>query len=138
MVSPPALISATTRAFEACACSRNDEKSWLLIGARTPPTTTPPAFSTTRRTSRGARRQSIGVAGPVNNARRTGLSGEVRRRGAGDQEYAILLLYDAAGGERHSQVRRADHGVGANGVYPCGPRRRYCNRSSVRLMGCPL
>ena len=33
-------------AFELCACSRNEEKSLVLRGTRTLPTTLPPAFST--------------------------------------------------------------------------------------------
>src|ERR1700716_127258 len=32
MVSPPALASPITLALEACACSRNDEKSLVLSG----------------------------------------------------------------------------------------------------------
>src|SRR4030095_521234 len=32
MVSPPALARPMTLAFEVCACSRNDEKSLVLIG----------------------------------------------------------------------------------------------------------
>src|SRR5438034_1932464 len=32
MVSPPALASPMILAFEDCACSRNDEKSLVLIG----------------------------------------------------------------------------------------------------------
>src|SRR6476646_11436151 len=32
MVSPPALARPMTFAFEDCACSRNDEKSLVLIG----------------------------------------------------------------------------------------------------------
>src|SRR5207302_1076964 len=35
MVSPPALASPMTFAFEDCACRRNDEKSLVLIGWRT-------------------------------------------------------------------------------------------------------
>jgi len=41
-------------ALEACACSKKDEKSWVLIGAFTPPTTVPPAFFTTSLTSRSS------------------------------------------------------------------------------------
>src|SRR5882762_11988778 len=44
MVSPPALASPMTLAFDACACSRNDEKSLVLIGCFTSPTTLPPAL----------------------------------------------------------------------------------------------
>src|SRR5664279_4769008 len=47
MVSPPALARPMTLAFDACACSRNDEKSLVLSGARTLPTILPPFFSTT-------------------------------------------------------------------------------------------
>src|SRR5882757_4828518 len=32
MVSPPALARPITLAFEVCACSRNEEKSLVLIG----------------------------------------------------------------------------------------------------------
>src|ERR1041384_6990880 len=32
MVSPPAFARPITLAFEVCACSRNDEKSLVLIG----------------------------------------------------------------------------------------------------------
>ena len=37
----------TTLAFELCACSRNEEKSDVLSGCLTPPSTLPPAFTTT-------------------------------------------------------------------------------------------
>ena len=47
MVSPPALASPITLAFEACACSRKDEKSDVLSGCRTLPSTLPPDFTTT-------------------------------------------------------------------------------------------
>ena len=33
-----------TLAFDACACSKNDEKSLVLIGWRTLPSTLPPFF----------------------------------------------------------------------------------------------
>src|ERR1051326_7807956 len=46
MVSPPALASPMTFAFEVCACSRNDEKSLVLSGWRTLPSTLPPLAST--------------------------------------------------------------------------------------------
>src|SRR5687768_5061703 len=42
MVSPPALARPTILAFEVCACSRNDEKSLVLSGCRTLPSTLPP------------------------------------------------------------------------------------------------
>src|ERR1700744_5839092 len=35
MVSPPALARPITLALDACACSRDDEKSLLLSGTRT-------------------------------------------------------------------------------------------------------
>src|SRR5208282_2014836 len=54
MVSPPALASPTTLALEACACSRNDEKSLVLSGWRTLPSTLPPFFSTTAAVSRSS------------------------------------------------------------------------------------
>ncbi|MNV88935.1 hypothetical protein D3C71_1831850 [compost metagenome] len=47
MVSPPPLARPSTCAFEACACSRNDEKSVADSGCRTLPTTLPPLASTT-------------------------------------------------------------------------------------------
>src|SRR5712691_7041547 len=42
MVSPPALARPMIFAFEACACSRNEEKSLVLSGWRTLPSTLPP------------------------------------------------------------------------------------------------
>jgi hypothetical protein len=42
-VSWPALANATTSAFEACACSAKDEKSAVLVGCRTLPSTLPPS-----------------------------------------------------------------------------------------------
>src|SRR5713226_744528 len=42
MVSPPALARPMTCALEDWACSRNDEKSLVLIGALTSPSTLPP------------------------------------------------------------------------------------------------
>ena len=47
MVSPPALARPMTLAFDDWACSRNDEKSALLSGTRTPPSSLPPAAFTT-------------------------------------------------------------------------------------------
>src|SRR5208283_2388422 len=46
LVSPPPLAKATTSAPDPCACRRKDEKSAVLIGWRTDPTTLPPAAST--------------------------------------------------------------------------------------------
>src|ERR1043166_3363022 len=42
MVSPPALASPMILALDACACSKNDEKSLVLSGWRTLPSTLPP------------------------------------------------------------------------------------------------
>ncbi|MCY1562082.1 hypothetical protein D9M68_994260 [compost metagenome] len=47
MKSPPALARPSTWALEFCACSRKDEKSDALSGARTVPTTVPPLALTT-------------------------------------------------------------------------------------------
>jgi ABC-type branched-subunit amino acid transport system substrate-binding protein len=52
MVSPPALASPMIFAFDCCACSRNDEKSLLLIGTATWPSTLPPFLITTASVSR--------------------------------------------------------------------------------------
>jgi len=41
-VSAPAFARPTTLAFEDCACSKAEEKSDVLIGTRTPPSTCPP------------------------------------------------------------------------------------------------
>jgi hypothetical protein len=41
-------------ALDDCACSRNDEKSWLLSGTFTSPSTLPPFFSTTALVSRSS------------------------------------------------------------------------------------
>src|SRR3954468_7625689 len=54
IVSPPALARPTILAFEACACSRNDEKSDVLSGWRTLPSTLPPFASTTAAVSRSS------------------------------------------------------------------------------------
>src|SRR4051812_18564953 len=54
MVSPPALARPTTLAFDACACSRNDEKPDVLSGWRPLPSTLPPAFSPAARVSRSS------------------------------------------------------------------------------------
>src|SRR6185436_3843144 len=54
MVSPPALASPTILAFEACACSRNEEKSLVLSGWRTLPRTLPPFASTAAAVSRSS------------------------------------------------------------------------------------
>ena len=45
MASSPPLAIATTSAFEACACSMNEEKSLVPSGWRTEPMTLPPFFS---------------------------------------------------------------------------------------------
>src|SRR5471032_671159 len=47
MVSPPALAKPMTLALDDCACSRNDEKSLVLSGTRTLPSTLTRFFSTT-------------------------------------------------------------------------------------------
>src|ERR1700729_3634785 len=47
IVSPPALARPITLAFDACACSRNDEKSLVFSGWLTLPKTLPPLASTT-------------------------------------------------------------------------------------------
>src|SRR6478672_1349588 len=52
MVSPPALARPMILAFDACACSRNDEKSEVLSGWRTAPSTLPPLAVTTADVSR--------------------------------------------------------------------------------------
>ncbi len=54
MKSPPAFASPTTLAPEPCACSRNEEKSELLSGTFTDPSTLPPACSTKRVVSRSS------------------------------------------------------------------------------------
>ena len=54
MVSPPALARPITLAFDDCACSRNEEKSVVLSGCLTPPTTLPPAAVTTAVVSRSS------------------------------------------------------------------------------------
>jgi hypothetical protein len=46
-VSPPAFASPTILAFEACACSSNEEKSDADNGCRTAPSTLPPVSFTT-------------------------------------------------------------------------------------------
>src|SRR5215475_3635410 len=47
MVSPPALARPITLARDDWACSKNDEKSLVLMGTRTLPSTLPPLVSTT-------------------------------------------------------------------------------------------
>ena len=42
IVSPPAFAMPMIFAFEVCACSRNDEKSEVLMGWLMTPTTFPP------------------------------------------------------------------------------------------------
>jgi len=54
MVSPPAFARPITFAFEVCACSRNEEKSEVLSGWRTLPSTLPPFASTTADVSRSS------------------------------------------------------------------------------------
>ncbi len=54
VVSPPALASPMTFDLEACACSRKDEKSAVLIGTLTPPATLPPLAVTTADVSRSS------------------------------------------------------------------------------------
>src|SRR4051812_16339826 len=54
MVSPPAFAKPMTLAFDDWACSRNDEKSLVLSGALTPPSTLPPALVTAAVVSRSS------------------------------------------------------------------------------------
>src|SRR5437868_10730981 len=52
MVSPPALARPMTFDFDDCACSRNDEKSLVLRGWRTLPSTLPRLAATAAAVSR--------------------------------------------------------------------------------------
>jgi len=54
IVSWPALARPITLAFEDCACSRKDEKSCVLSGCLTAPSTVPPEAFTTSLTSRSS------------------------------------------------------------------------------------
>ena len=54
MVSPPALARPITLALEACACSRKEEKSCVLSGTFTLPSTLPPAALMTSVVSRSS------------------------------------------------------------------------------------
>ena len=54
IVSPPALARPMILAFDACACSRNDEKSCVFSGCRTLPRTLPPPAFTTASVSRSS------------------------------------------------------------------------------------
>src|SRR5262249_47179330 len=56
VVSAPALASPMIFAFDACACSRNDEKSVAGNGWRTWPSTLPPFLTTTAAVSRSSAR----------------------------------------------------------------------------------
>src|SRR5262245_3251492 len=47
VVSPPALAMPMILALEACACSRNEEKSAVFSGCLTAPITLPPDLVTT-------------------------------------------------------------------------------------------
>src|SRR5262249_59741672 len=52
IVSPPALARPMIFALDDCACSRKEEKSGVLSGARTLPRILPPLSSTTLTVSR--------------------------------------------------------------------------------------
>src|SRR5215471_15277857 len=54
IVSPPALARPMILAFDDCACSRNEEKSLVLSGTLTLPSTLPPLASTAAAVSRSS------------------------------------------------------------------------------------
>src|SRR2546423_12444220 len=59
VVSPPALASPMILALELCACSRKEEKSALLSGCLTPPSTLPPLAVTTAAVVRGEEEPAV-------------------------------------------------------------------------------
>ena len=130
--SPPALARPSTCAPEFCAWSRYEEKSEVLSGTRTAPTTLPPLAVTTRAADvlqlraervvggeeeprlaalvedrrRGAVAERGRVVGVMDRVGRAILAGERGARRADRDERDFLLLGDGIHGE-------ADAGVGA-------------------------
>ena len=132
MVSAPELARPTTFAREACACNRKDEKSAVLSGARTDPTTLPPFLMTkaevivlkflsediigsnekpaviARLHCRFTRApgERVVVIGVVDGVGRTVFVGQAPRGRSVHDEDLIALLRDFVHGERRPPTRR--------------------------------
>ena len=144
VVSPPALARPMILAFDACACSRNDEKSCVLSGCAdlaqhlaavlqhdrfgvalervaeriVGGQEEPRVAAGLHDRAAGAVGEHPGVVGPVDRVRRARLAGEVGRRGAGDEERLALVLGDLVDGQRHAGVRHVDDDVDLVDVVP--------------------
>ena len=144
MVSPPALASPMILAFEACACSRNDEKSALLSGALTLPSTLPPlaiddrgGVALERMTEgivggeeepgvaagldqrlAGAVGEHPGVVGPVDGVGRAFRSGEIGDAAPETRNTLFFSRADLVDGKRHAGIRHVDDHVDMIDVVP--------------------
>jgi hypothetical protein len=78
----------------------------------------------------GAVRQCHRVVGPVHRGRRARLTGQVRGRGARDQENLVLIACDLLDGERYARSRHVDNRVDAVIAEPLGGDRR----TDIRLV----
>src|SRR5712692_1943301 len=155
MVSAPALASPMILAFDACACSRNDEKSVAGNGWRTWPSTLPPFLTTTAAVSRSSEPEGVvggqeepgiaaglhdrgagavgerpGVVGPVDGVGGALRAGQIGGGGARDQKHLVLLAHDLVDRERDRGGRHVDDHVDLVGVDPGA----HDVRSDVRLV----
>ena len=156
MVSPPALARPMIFAFDACACSRNDEKSepWErmahlaehlaavlqhhrlgvalegvaegVVGGQEEPGV---AAGLDDRAA-GAVGEHPGVVGPVDGVGRARLAGQVGRRRAGNEERLALLARQLVDRQRDRRGRHVE-----DRRRPCR-RRTRCGRSSSRRRAC--
>ena len=144
VVSAPALARPMILAFEACACSRNDEKSEVPSGCLTPPSDLaarglhgrrgvtlersaegivggekePAVAAGLGQRRAGAVRQRVGVVGPVDGVRRALRVGQIRASRAGIEQDAVFLLHHIADGQRYAGVRNVDDDIDLVDIEP--------------------
>ena len=149
MVSPPALASPMICAFEACACSRKEEKSVVLIGCAhladhlaaglgddrgdvalqrvaegiVGGEEEPALAARLDHRRAGAVGQRRGVVDPVHGVGIAELAGDVGRGRIGREEDPLLLAGDALDGDRRRRGAGAQDHVDLLGVVPAAGER---------------
>ena len=140
----PVLARAMTLAPEGCACSRNEEKSWLFSGWLTLPRIRPPLALTTAvvsrflahgrtRSRRSGRTKCRRRPSPpifrsswrASRCRRSNARywasirpGEIGNRRAGDQEHFIFLAHHLVDRQRHAGIGHVEDGIDMIDVEP--------------------
>ncbi len=144
VVSAPALARPMILAFDACACSRNEEKvlgregmahlahhlaavlhddrlgvalervTEGIVGRQEEPAVAARLHDGLA----GPVGQCPGVVGPMDRVGRAVLAGDVGRGAAGDQQDLVLLLRDLVDGQHHGRSRHVDDHVDLVDVEP--------------------